>query len=217
MAIQEQTTAIDADAITTILDGFAGPRTIDPLDRVFLERGIRGLVSLVLAMEPTVIRSAVSEARDLGVLLKALESKAGLKLITAEDPLAAARLRGLQMKLELLERAGGALQPSEVAGLLRMSRQAVGKRRRNGKLLAVVTGRRGFEYPACQFGDGGVVPGLAEVLAAFDDDVDSWMRLSFLVSPLGSLGGDAPLDLLRLGEIEPVVRLARSVGEHGAP
>ena len=181
-----------------------------------MERGIRGLVSLVLAMEPTVIRSAVSEARDLGVLLKALESKAGLKLITAEDPLAAARLRGLQMKLELLERAGGALQPSEVAGLLRMSRQAVGKRRRNGKLLAVVTGRRGFEYPACQFGDGGVVPGLAEVLAAFDDDVDSWMRLSFLVSPLGSLGGDAPLDLLRLGEIEPVVHLARSVGEHGA-
>ena len=216
MATHQETVDIDTAAIATIFNKVAGGRDVKPLDRVFMERGVRGLITLVLNMEPNAVQVAVAQATDLGVLLTAMESKSGLKLITREDPLAAARMRGLQMKLDLLERAGGALQPREVADLLRMSRQAVGKRRAVGKLLAIQTGRRGYEYPACQFGDGGVVEGLAEVLSAFADEVDPWMQLAFLMNPNESLGGELPVDLLRRGEVDAVIHAAGIHGEHGA-
>lgn len=216
MSQQPQASAIAATSIGAVIDEIVGDQSRKALHRVFLERGVRGLMSLAMNMDSGAIEKAVVESSDLGVLLKAMESKSGMKIIKGVDPLAPARLRGLQMKLDLLETAGGALQPSEVADLLRMSRQAVGKRRREGKLLALETGRRGFEYPACQFGDGGVVGGLAEVLAVLTEDVDCWMKLGFLVNPAESLDGEAPLDLMWRGEIEPVIRLARSVGEHGA-
>jgi hypothetical protein len=216
MPTQEQTLAVDPAAVAQLLGELVEDRAVKPVDRVFLARGIRGLVSLVSNMEPGAVEKAVAEATDLGVLLSAMESKSGLRLIARGGPLAAARLRGLQAKLDLLERAGGTLQPREVAALLRMSRQAVGKRRAAGTLLGVSMGRRGYEYPACQFADGSVVEGLAEVLSAFDDDVDSWMRLAFLVTASEALGGELPLDALRRGEVDAVVRAAKIHGEHGA-
>lgn len=198
------------------LDGVGASGSLEAVRRVFVERGVRGLLSLASRMDSGAIEDAVAASSDLGVVLGAMESGSGLKIISESDPLASARLRGLHVKLEVLEKAGGVLQPGEVAGLLRMSRQAVGKRRRSGQLLALSTGKRGFEYPACQFGDGGVVPGLGEVLAAFADEVDPWMQLAFLVAPHGSLDGETPLDLMRRGEIDPVIRLAANVGEQGA-
>jgi len=216
MATQEGTLDIDPATVTAFLGEFVGDRAVKPIERVFMARSIRGVISLVLNMESSAVQKAVAESTDLGVLLSAMESKSGLTLITRNDPLAAARLRGLQMKLDILERAGGALQPREVAVLLRMSRQAVGKRRMAGTLLGVPTGRRGYEYPACQFVDGGVVGGLAEVLSAFDEDVDPWMRLAFLMTANDSLGGELPMDALRRGEVNAVARAARIHGEHGA-
>jgi hypothetical protein len=206
----------NSPAVTAIFDEMAGRRNVRPLDRVFLERGIRGLVSLTLNMESNAVEAAVAETDDLEVLIKGLESKAGLRLARRIDPLAAARIRGLQMKRELLQRAGGTLQPREVAELLGMSRQAVGKRRRAGKLVAVQTGRRGYEYPACQFEDTGAIENLEKVLGAFADDTDAWMQLAFLINPNESLGGESPLDLLRRGETDTVVQAARTHGEHGA-
>jgi len=216
MATQEQTLDIDTATVTEFLGEIVGDRAVKPIERVFLARGIRGVVSLALNMESGAVQKAVAESTDLGVLLSAMESKSGLTLITRDNPLAAARLRGLQTKLDLLGRAGGALPPREVAVLLRMSRQAVGKRRMAGTLLGVPTGRRGYEYPACQFVDGGVVGGLGEVLSAFDEDVDAWMRLAFLMTANDSLGGKVPMDVLRRGEVDAVVRAARIHGEHGA-
>lgn len=216
MPAQEQTLDIDAAAVAELLGELLEERAVKPIERAFLARGIRGLISLVSTMESGAVEKAVAEATDLGVMLSAMESKSGLRLITRDGPLAAARLRGLQAKLDLLERAGGALPPREVAALLRMSRQGVGKRRAAGTLLGVRTGRRGYEYPVCQFVDGGVVEGLADVLSAFDDDVDPWMRLAFFVTANDALGGEPPLDVLRRGEVDAVVRDARIYGEHGA-
>jgi len=198
------------------LDGSGATGRFEAVRRVFVERGVRGLMSLAARLETGAIEEAVAASSDLGVLLSAMESDSGLKMIVKSDPLAAARIRGLQMKLDVLEKAGGTLQPSEVAELLRMSRQAVGKRRTNGQLLALSTGKRGFEYPACQFGDEGVVSGLGDVLAAFAEEVDPWMRLAFLVTPNRSLDGGTPLDLMRRGKIGEVIRLAENVGVHGA-
>jgi hypothetical protein len=216
MSTQEQTLDFNPAAVAELLGEFAGDRVVKPVDRVFLARGIRGLISLVANMDPGAVEKAVAESTDLEVLLSAMESKSGLRLITRGGPLAAARLRGLQAKRDLLERAGGALQPREVAALFDMSRQAVGKRRAAGTLLGVPTGRRGYEYPVCQFVDGGVVGGLDTVLSAFDEDVDPWMQLAFLMTPCDRLGGEPPLDVLQRGEVDEVVRAARTHGEHGA-
>jgi hypothetical protein len=216
MPTQEQARAVDPAAVAELVGALVRDRAVEPVDRVFLARGIRGLVSLVSSMESGAVEKAVAEATDLGVLLSAMESKSGLRLIARGGPLAAARLRGLQAKIDLLERAGGTLQPRQVAALLRMSRQAVGKRRAAGTLLGVPTGSRGYEYPACQFADGGVDEGLAEVLSAFDVDVGPWMRLAFLVTASDALGGEPPMDVLRRGEVDAVARAARIHGEHGA-
>lgn len=216
MATERQALDIDQAAVTAFLGEIVGERTVKPVERAFLARSIRGVLSLVLNMESVAVQEAVAESTDVGVLLSAMESKAGLRLIARTEPLGTARLRGLQAKLNLLERAGGTLQAGEVATLLRVSRQAVGKRRKAGTLLGLLVGRRGFEYPACQFVDGAVVDGLAEVLSAFAEDVDPWMRLAFLVTGNHALGGEQPLDMLRRGEVEAVVRAARIYGEHGA-
>jgi hypothetical protein len=216
MPAQEQALAIDPAAVAEMLGDVVGNGAVKPVDRVFLARSIRGLISLVVNMDSGAVEKAVAESTDLGVLLSAMESKSGLRLIASGGPLAAARLRGLQAKLDLLERAGGALQPREVAAQLRMTRQAVGKRRVAGTLLGLPTGRRGYEYPACQFVDDGVVEGLADVLSAFDEDVDPWMQLAFLVTGSDALDGEQPLDALRRGEVDAVVRAASIQGEHGA-
>src|SRR5690606_41693050 len=59
-----------------------------------------------------------------------------------------ARLRGLRMRARLLAAEGGTLSSTEVADLLGITRQAVNKRRKAGRLIGLATGRRGYAYPA---------------------------------------------------------------------
>ena len=111
------------------------------------------------------------------------------------DPLAALIARSAEQKLELLKQAGEVLSVSDVARLLRISRQAVDKRRREGKLLAVAR-RADYAYPACQFDDDQVVPGLTELLGHIGRE-PAWAALAFLVTPDDRLGDQAPLAVLR--------------------
>jgi hypothetical protein len=161
------------------------------------------------------LREAVSSASDYGVLLAALESEPGLAALTPEDPLAEARLRGIEARKRLLEAEGGTLGAQEVASLLSISRQAAYKRYRAGRLLAVDCGRHGFAFPAWQFVPSGVLPGLEEVLAALAD-FDPWMKLAFFLEANAATGGKAPLLALRQGKLLDVLRAAELHGEHGA-
>jgi hypothetical protein len=47
-------------------------------------------------------------------------------------------------------------------------------------------------------------------------DHDAWMQLSFFLTPADALGDEAPLAVLRRGEVERVQRAAALYGEHGA-
>jgi len=98
---------------------------------------------------------------------------------------------------------------------LGLSRQAVDKRRRAGRLLALSFGRRGYRYPAFQVVDGDVQPGLERVIAALADQ-DGWSRLAFFVNRRSDLNDESPLSLLKRNDVEPVVQAARAAGEHGA-
>ncbi len=187
-----------------------------PLRGAFATRALRAVTGLSHRMPELSLQEAVSSPSDYGVLLAALEAEPVISLLGRDDPLAKARIRGLRARHELLNREGGILGAQEVAELLGISRQAVHKRHRAGRLLALDCGRHGYAYPAWQLVAGGVLPGLPETLRALADH-DPWMQLQFFLTENTALpAGTTPLDALRRGELEAVLRAARLYGEHGA-
>ena len=140
------------------------------------------------------------------------------KLSTGIDdgPLAAAKLRGLRYREKMLSAEGGTLSSQEVAGILGITRQAVDKRRKAGRLIGLSTGRRGYAYPAWQFDpESGTLPGLEEVLDDLSDH-DPWIQLSFMLNPNAYLDDETPLEMLRIAKLEAVRRAAQAFGEQGA-
>ena len=125
---------------------------------------------------------ATAAPTDRLVLLEALGSAPWASELAAEDPILAAKLRGLELRKDMLKIAGGALTSERVAEVLNVSRQAVDKRRAANQLLALTQGKRGYSYPGFQFGDGKTLKGLEEVLANLRS-LDPWMQLRFFTSP----------------------------------
>ena len=105
---------------------------------------------------------------------------------------------------------------AEKAGeILTMSRQAVEKRRKAGRLIGISLGRRGFGYPSWQFTERGGLPHLERVLGALKQH-DAWTKLVFFMSENAALDGRKPIDALRSGDVEGVLTAARTYGEQGA-
>ncbi len=142
----------------------------------------------------------------------ALSQPEVLAALAPADPLAAARLRGAQVQQSLLN---GAYSSEEVAKLLRMTRQGVDKRRRQGQLLGLSVGRRGYRYPAWQFQEGDVLSGLPDTLAAFTD-LNPWTQAVFFTTGDLRLGGKTPLEVLQAGQVDAVVQAAAAYGHQGA-
>lgn len=189
----------------------------DRMQETFVVRALNALAQLSPELDGR-SRSAVAAAMsDYAALVRALEQPAALAVLSEEDPLAAARLRGLRDRERLLAAEGGTLSGSEMAAALGISRQAVDKRRRRGRLLGLAFGRRGYRYPSWQLGTAGIQPGLDAVFADLDgNEHDSWMRLAFMLNPNPRLDGETPLATLRRGDIDQVRQAARTYGEHGA-
>ena len=126
------------------------------------------------------------------------------------DARARAVLRGLQYAHEDLRDAGGAYDLDQARAVLNgVSRQAIGKRVKEGSLLALPgpNGRR--SYPTFQFtGEGTVIDGLKAVQEALPNR-NPWSVLNFPTNPQAPLGGRKPIDLLRAGKLEAVVEAAR--------
>ena len=179
-----------------------------------LARGMRGLLRIAGEMPAKGIREVAQARSDYEVLLRVLEW-APPPVAAAGDDLSEARLRGLRERDLLLGAEGGTVPVAEAAKLLRVTRQAVDKRRKAGRLLGLPVGRRGYAYPAWQFSREGVLPGLEEALQALKGH-DPWMKAVFLLNRNTRLGGDSPLHALRKGRVEKVCRAARTFGEHGS-
>jgi hypothetical protein len=185
-----------------------------PGSSAFMARGLNALAELAGRLDDRAMADAAGAPSDLDVLLRAMGDPRALGSIG--DPFAAARLRGVSAAEELLAAEGGVLPVERVAALLMITRQAVDKRRRAGRLIALDTGRRGYAYPAWQFAPaGGLLPGLEATLAELVDE-DGWMRAAFMLGPNTRLGGESPLALLRRGDVDAVRAVARSYGEQGA-
>ena len=189
-----------------------GPsRKTNPIREVFFRRSLRAIEELQ-AMDEGNLAEAVQAPTDYSVLVSALTSEEALASIRGRDPLAGARLRGIEAKRQLLEAEGDPLTSAQAAKLLRISRQAVDKRRRESKLLGLELGKKGYHYPSWQFD----LLGLEEVLTALGGR-DPWEKLSFFLNPSGLLGDRTPLTVLR-GEkdkLTDIVNAAASYGEQG--
>jgi len=188
---------------------------VDSARAIFLERAFDAVIDITQAVPLSSLEQTAAAANNMLVLLKALQSPEVLPELERYEPLASPYLEGIQAQQDLLRQAGGLMSSSQVANLLRLTRQAVDKRRLANKLIAIPQGQHGFGYPACQFDDKGPLPGLEDFLSKLDT-ADPWMPLIFLLSPNATLGERSPLDLLRRGETAQVLNAASIFGNQGA-
>ncbi|NJL42572.1 MAG: hypothetical protein HC935_02635, partial [Pseudanabaena sp. SU_2_4] len=145
-------------------------------------------------------------------LVGVLTAREALDKLAPSDPLAAARLKGVQVKRDLLYAEGNPLTSEAVASLLHLTRQAVDKRRKKGQLLGISLGRRGYLYPVWQFHEGKTLGGLEQVLAELSE-YDPWTQLMFFKTGDLRLDGATPLERLNAGEIDRVVWAASCYGK----
>lgn len=184
----------------------------DPARVVFLTRSLRALRRLAASATSEELGRAAQEPADVLVLLRGAETAAAM-LDRDADLLAPARDRGRAAMVRLAQAEGGLATAAELGALLGpITRQAVDKRRKSGKLLALDFGSRGFRYPVWQADEGRVLPGIELVLSILREH-DPWTQLAFLVGPSTWLGGETPLALMRRGQVEPVLRVAEMVAE----
>ncbi|MCP5102371.1 MAG: type IV toxin-antitoxin system AbiEi family antitoxin domain-containing protein [bacterium] len=188
-----------------------------PVRSAVLVRALNNIARTVELLDIESLENIVSASSNLDVLLSlyeesiVLESKAPLN----DDPLRSFRLEGIRAKNELLKREGGVITSGQAAELLGISRQAVDKRRKQGKLLAVSLGKRGYFYPVWQFSEEGVLAGFEKVMAVLEN-YDPWMKIIFMLNANGSLGNRSPLEKLHEGDLDNVLKAAQLTGEQGA-
>jgi hypothetical protein len=193
---------------TTVLDAPVqrmlnrGTRT---LKAVLAKAGVRGLGPL---------QDATNEVGYLMAAVRLAIESSGASADAAEKRLHEARLRGLARAAALRKAAEPVLETGEVCALLGVSRETIRKKVDRKQMLALPKGGDRV-FPAFQFKEGEVVPGLAEVLAALDTD-SPFVALSFLLSKSPEFGGKSALELLRAGKLEPVLVEARGFLDHGA-
>ena len=178
-----------------------------------LARALNAVTDVVAVLDDRALEAVAAGASNREVLLRLVNSPEFARAWRAADPLAPECQRAAQLKRSLLEAEGGALTVAQVASRLDISKQAVDKRRRARKLLALPT-TRGFLYPAWQFTVDGVLPGFEQVLAALH--AEAWTQASWFLTGDSRLGDARPLDVLRRGETERVVVAAAAYGEQGA-
>lgn len=120
-------------------------------------------------------------------------------------------LQFFEARRQLLE---DALTAPQAAELLGVSRQTPLNRVKDNTLLAILD-RGAYRFPAWQFdpqGEGGVLPGLPDVLGALEPQ-QPFAKLVWLRRPNPTLSDREPVELLRKREIEPVVDAARAAAE----
>jgi hypothetical protein len=185
-----------------------------PVMKTLLMRAISAVLEFSALSETSAV-NATAAPTDLTVLLRALSSGELLEDLKRAEPLAPAFIRGIEAKRQLIDGHGGSMTAEQVAQSLGITRQAVEKRRRAGKLIALTTGRYGYRYPVWQFTESGSVPGLEAVLSVLSPH-DEWMQAAFFVGRNPYLENRTPIETLKAGETEDVLTAAEIFGEHGA-
>ncbi len=211
-------TARSPKAMSKLENGTEGRRGAKPRApsgaELVAEAMVRGSVALrraVLTIPRTTLYELVRDPHEEKILLAAVLQPTVLETLSA--PLLKAKLPGVERKRELLVAEGGTISAEEAGDLLGISRQAVDKARRAGRLLALNI-RRAWRYPLWQFPDATILPGLREVLGSLRT-MSPWVRAAFLLDRNAHLGNRRPLDLLKQAKVAEVIDVARAHGQQG--
>ncbi|MFF4909729.1 hypothetical protein ACFY2T_33270 [Streptomyces sp. NPDC001260] len=105
---------------------------------------------------------------------------------------------------------GPVYSTEQARALLGTNERLLAARTEDRAILALRTSDGFSVYPAFQFKDGKILPGLSSVIRAFpDDDKLLWTVATWLRVPLTSLDKRNIIDALRDGDIEEAVHVAR--------
>lgn len=186
----------------------------DSVQAAFLRRALSALERIASTVPTKTLTEALAAPTDVGSLAQLLSrSEVVGSAVTDLDPLAPSLARNVAHRQTLLTLAGGAMSADEAGRILGITRQAVDKRRRAGALLAVREGSD-WRYPACQFDNGEVVVGIPDIVRGLGS-TSPWVTLDFLLAPDTVLAGRTPLEALRAGERDPVLRLVQGAQGDG--
>lgn len=186
----------------------------DSVQAAFLRRALSALERIARSVPSKTLTEALAAPTDVGSLAQLLSrSELVGSAVTELDPLAPALARNVEHRQTLLNLAGGVISADAAGQILGITRQAVDKRRRAGSLLAVREGSD-WRYPACQFADGEVVAGIPDVVRGLGSS-SPWVVLDFLLTPDTVLAGRTPLEALKAGDRDPVLRLVRGLQGDG--
>ena len=188
--------------------------TAEPMRQAFSKRLHQVVDRLAEAADAATVEEVLGMADAFSGLGIAMQRAATSEAAAVRDPLAPARVRGIAARARLIDRAGGLLRLSEAAERLGVTTQAVNGRRSRETILAVPMPNGEWVYPACQFAEFGLVPGIGDFVRAFRD-ADPWTRLAVLLAPSGRYGGESALDLLKAGRAAEARSIAASYGEQG--
>lgn len=92
-------------------------------------------------MHEAALKDALKAPTEFETILHALERPEVAASVRDHDPLAMARLRGIEAKRRILAEDGGVLSAEKVGEILTISQQAVEKRRNAGRLIGISLGR----------------------------------------------------------------------------
>lgn len=184
------------------------------LRAAFVDRAFTVVERLASAIDEPRLKAALDADTDVAVLtaLGLIQDPTGPISSPNADPLAAARARGEQAKRDILAAQGDMLGAGQVAARLGYDLAEVERWRQDGLLVALPLASEVWGFPAWQFTDDDLLPGLEEVLRSLTAS-GPWTRVLFLQSGDPYLDGQTPLELIRRGEIEAVRRLAAAYDE----
>jgi len=184
------------------------------IERALASRAAEIFRTALQRMTTEQLQSAVGASTAAGTIVEVLNASPDVGL-RKETAMTRALARGAVAKQEMIQEAGGCFSSGEVARLLGITPSGVNLRRSRNTILAVPLSGGEWGFPARQFHDGELRPGLAEVLRAASDK-NPWWLLSILLDPVPGSKDTVLLDALDRPEVlgDVLTRLA-TYGEQG--
>lgn len=169
-------------------------------------------LALLLSREPELAARFLSDPQPLTAQEQELAAKLGIGTCEPAETKAKEVVALNQYFEERRKLLADALSLSEVAGMLRVSRQTAHHRAHRGQLLAMMD-NNALKFPTWQFDPNapdGVVPGLDKVLAALK--CGTLTKLAWLSGANKVFDGRSPIDVLKEGRLDEVLAEAVGVG-----
>lgn len=176
-------------------------------EKLFQSRFQDSLPQILQLIRPEDLDAALAQPDLSGFLTKVAS---GVPAFSLDERLKEQQLNAIRFKHDLAEKAGGLLDVEDVMLLLGYkTRQAVYKAAGERRLL-VVEDAGTNRYPACQFDDNAIRPGIPEILKAAPTTT-GWRILQYLLRSEDGLAGRTPLSLIADGPegIATAVRFAK--------